>query len=191
MEAKRLTILALQTYDPTMAQMNTHIINYLKKLQRYVINYQNVAHIPEPRAIGIGKYHTIYDNLESEKGREPTIAELADAMVWAPLDIERLQTEMRSDLSMTVDTSDDGGFYYFQNPLHANKPTAEQLTVIQFVYFDADPLDKKIMEYSMPELGRSAQPLTKKAIAVKLGLTPQDVRRRQRDLGLKIKGALN
>lgn len=81
MEAKRLTILALESYDPTMAQMNTHIINYLKKLQRFVISYQNVAHIPEPRAIGIGKYQTIFENIEAEKGREPTITELADAMV--------------------------------------------------------------------------------------------------------------
>tara|TARA_Y100000310_G_scaffold61181_1_gene56482 strand:+ start:1434 stop:1679 length:246 start_codon:yes stop_codon:yes gene_type:complete len=81
MEAKRLVILGLNSYNPALAQLNTHLINYLKKLQRFVISYQNVAHIPEPRAIGIGKYHTIFDNLESEKGREPTISELADAMV--------------------------------------------------------------------------------------------------------------
>jgi len=80
MEAKKLTILALNSYNPELAQMNTHLINYLKKIQRYVIKYQNVAHIPEPRAMRIGLYHTMYDNLESEKGREPTIPELADAM---------------------------------------------------------------------------------------------------------------
>ena len=80
MEAKRLVIQALDTYNPALSQLNTHIINYLKKLQRYVITYQNVAHIPEPRAIALGRYQTIYENLESEKGREPTVSELADAM---------------------------------------------------------------------------------------------------------------
>ena len=52
---------------------------------------------------------------------------------------------MRGDLSMTMDTSDDGGFYYFQNSLD-KAPDADQLRAIQFVYFDADPLNKKIME---------------------------------------------
>jgi hypothetical protein len=87
-----------------------------------------------------------------------------------------------------MDTSDDGGFYYFQNSLD-KAPDADQLRAIQFVYFDADPLNKKIMEYHFPNLGRTSTPLTKKAIATKLGLTPQEVRRRQRAIGKQIHGA--
>ncbi|MBC8409958.1 MAG: hypothetical protein H8E12_14735 [Rhodobacteraceae bacterium] len=81
LEAKRLTIQALNSYNPALSQLNTHVTNYLKKLQRFVMNYQNVGHIPEPRAMAIGKYTTVYENIETEKGREPTITELADAMV--------------------------------------------------------------------------------------------------------------
>jgi len=80
MEAKRLAIQALDTYNPNLSQLNTHVTNYLKKIQRYVIKHQNVAQIPEPRAIALGRYLTIYENLESEKGREPTVTELADEM---------------------------------------------------------------------------------------------------------------
>lgn len=186
MEAKRLTIQALDTYDPNFGtQLNTHITNYLKKIQRYVIKHQNVAQIPEPRAIALGRYTTIYENLESEKGREPTVSELADEMKWSPLEVERLQVEQRKDLSMTMDTDDsEGGFYYFQNP---NLPTYADTQAIEFVYFDSDPIDKKIMEYSFPKFGKTITPLTKKEISQKLSLTPQEVRKRQKQLGVKIK----
>ncbi|MBC8436695.1 hypothetical protein H8D85_00060 [bacterium] len=80
MEAKSLAIQSFDSYNPALAQLNTHLTNYLKKLQRFVMSYQNVGHIPEPRAMAIGKYHTVYENIESEKGREPTIVELSDAM---------------------------------------------------------------------------------------------------------------
>ena len=163
MEAKRLTIQALDSYDPSFGtQLNTHVTNYLKKIQRYVITYQNVAHIPEPRAIAIGRYNTIYENLESEKGREPTVAELADEMQWPASEVERFQVEQRKDLSMTMDTDDsEGGFYYFQNP---NMPTHVDTQAIEFVYFDADPIDKKIMEYSFPKFGKTISPLKKKIL---------------------------
>tara|TARA_Y100000310_G_C20585684_1_gene765289 strand:- start:619 stop:1275 length:657 start_codon:yes stop_codon:yes gene_type:complete len=187
MEAKRLTILALDSYDPAKAQMNTHIINYLKKLQRHVITYQNVARIPEPRAIGIGKYQTIYDNLESEKGREPTITELADAMVWPTSEIERFQSEQRKDLSMTPADDSTTGFYYFQSPLNPELPSSDQMQAMQFVYYDSDPIDKKILEYSLPQLGFKKTPMTKKWIANKLKLTPHEIRRRQRLKGTQIK----
>tara|TARA_Y100000310_G_scaffold61181_1_gene56483 strand:+ start:1713 stop:2009 length:297 start_codon:yes stop_codon:yes gene_type:complete len=98
---------------------------------------------------------------------------------------------MRSDLSMTTSNEEDGGFYYFQNPLDRGRPDTAQLQAIQFVYFDADPLDKKILEFSVPDLGYSMTPLTKKAIAKKLHLTPQEVRRRQRLLAQQIKEITN
>jgi len=51
LEAKRLTNKAIQSYDPNKAQLNTHVINNLKKLSRFVMNYQNIGHIPEPRVL--------------------------------------------------------------------------------------------------------------------------------------------
>lgn len=189
LEAKKLAIQALESYDPNFGtQINTHVINYLKKLQRFVITYQNVAHIPEPRAIAIGKYQTIYENIESEKGREPTIHELSDAMNWAPIEVERLQSEQRKDLSITADTDDESsGFYYFQNPWDEDNAN---LQAIQFVYFDSDPIDKKIMEYTFPDLGKYEKSFTKKDIALKLNLSAQEVRKRQKAIAEKLKEVL-
>ena len=90
---------------------------------------------------------------------------------------------------MTMDTDDsEGGFYYFQNP---NVPSHIDIQAIQFVYFDADPINKKIMEYSFPQFGKTVVPLTKKDIAQKLLLTPQEVRKRQKEIGLNIKELIN
>ena len=146
LEAHRLASDSLNTYDPSKAQLNTHVTNWLKKLSRFVTNYQNVGHIPEPRALIIGKYNAIFDNLEADKGREPTITELADAMNLPPVEIERLQTELRKDLSISLpeDKEDIGGFYFHAKPGSFNKSKE----ALEFTYFDADPIDKKILEYT-------------------------------------------
>lgn len=148
LEAKRLTNKAIQSYDPNKAQLNTHVINNLKKLSRFVMNYQNIGHIPEPRVLMIGKYNTIYDNLEADLGREPTIVELADAMQVNVTEIERLQIELRKDLSMTTPGEDDeGGFYFYAQPAITD-PAKKQ--AVEFVYYDSDPINKKIIEYMFP-----------------------------------------
>jgi len=144
LEGRRLADHAIDTYDPKKAQLNTHVVNNLKKLSRFVMNYQNIGHIPEPRVLIIGKYNVIYDNLAADLGREPTILELSDAMKISVAEIERLQSELRKDLSITTPTDDgEGGFYFFAP---ASTGTVDRDEVIKFVYYDADPVDKKIME---------------------------------------------
>jgi DNA-directed RNA polymerase sigma subunit (sigma70/sigma32) len=181
-EGYKLASGAIESYDPKQAQLNTHVTNYLKKLSRFVTNYQNVGHIPEPRALMIGKYHTIFANLESDKGREPTVTELADAMQVPPAEIERLQTELRADLSMTIEEDEDeAGFYAFTRGDEAN-PIVKQ--AIETVYFEADPVDKKILEYHFGLYG--APKLKSKEIAMKLNLRDTELKSRKDKLGLEI-----
>lgn len=187
MEAKRLTYEAFDTYDPTRSQLNTHIFNYLKKLQRYVINYQNVGHIPEPRARQIGKYTTIYENLETEKGREPTVLELADYMSWAPAEVERLQKEIRNDLSIGYESGSDEDmssfFEQMSNPLAVENFQVKQ--AINFVYYDVDPIDKKILEYTFG-LGGVLR-IKDKEIINKLNISNQQLSKRKAELAKQIK----
>ena len=147
------------------------------------MNYQNIGHIPEPRILMISKYTTIFDNLEAELGREPTVMELADGLQVSVSEIERLQSELRNDLSMTLqDDGDESGFYF-----HAQGPTQDPVIkqAIEFVYFDADPVDKKIMEY-MFGLGGVLQ-LTSKNISARLHLSPGTLKKRQINIATKIK----
>lgn len=187
LEGQRLALKAISTYDPTKAQLNTHVTNNLKKLNRYVTNYQNVGHIPEPRALMIGKYNIIYANLEAEKGREPTVEELSDAMQVSIAEIDRLQSELRKDLLIDVieEDEDSVGFYEYISP-QAENPRLKD--AIEFTYFDADPVDKKILEYT---LGLHGTPRRKaKEISMLLKLSENDLKKRKLDLAQKIKELL-
>ena len=77
-EARVLALNAFDSYDPSKAQLNTHVTNHLKHLQRFVLNYQNVGKIPESRGLAISKFQNIQSNLTEDLGREPTAIELAD-----------------------------------------------------------------------------------------------------------------
>lgn len=186
LEGRRLTGEALDTYDPSFdTKLNTHVTNYLRKLSRYTNQYQNVGHIPEPRALMIGKYQTIYSNLEEEKGREPTVTELSDAMHVSQAEIERLQSEQRADLSIESIGSggeDEGGFYMYVMPDTSDPKTREAL---QFVYFDAEPVDKKILEYMFGMGGTKI--ITAKEIKAKLNLTESQLRKRRERLAKEIR----
>lgn len=183
LEGQRLAAQAIDTYDPTKSQLNTHVINYLQKLSRFVTNYQNVGHIPEPRALLIGKYKTVYANLEADKGRAPTAYELADAMDISIEEIDRLQTELRNDLSTSITAeNDETGFYEFVAPLSYDPKIKE---AIDFVYFDADPIDKKILEYT---LGLYGNPKKKgKEIAASLKISEMELKKRKTALAKQIK----
>jgi RNA polymerase primary sigma factor len=148
LEGMKLASQALDTYDPTKSALNTHVTNYLKKVSRFVTQHQNVASIPEPRALMLGKYKTIYSNLEDEKGREPTISELADAMNISQAEVERINLEQRAELGIDFESDDDegGGFFFDVNPEAQTSPTERALG---YVYFESDPVDKKILEYSL------------------------------------------
>jgi len=183
LEATRLAGNAIDTYDPSKAQLNTHVINNLKKISRFVTNYQNVGHIPEPRALLIGKYHTIYSNLHEDKGREPTATELADAMNVPVAEIDRLQSELRKDLSTSIieDDEDETGFFQYLAPTGQDPHRDE---AIEFVYYDADPVDKKIMEKTLGLYGN--QQMTAKDIALSLKLTDAELKKRKEYIAKQI-----
>lgn len=187
LESYKLVSHAIDTYDPSKAQLNTHVINNLKKLSRFVTTYQNIGHIPEPRALLIGKYNNIYDNLQNDLGRDPTVEELADAMNLPVIEIERLQLELRKDLSMELPSAeeDGGGFYMYVRPDDLD-PRKKQ--ALEFVYFDADPVDKKILEYTFG-LGGT---LKKKSneIVKELRLSDAELKRRKINLAKNIKELL-
>lgn len=186
-EGKKLASDAIDSYNPKKSQLNTHVTNYLKKLSRFVTNYQNVGYIPEPRALMIGKYKTLYDNLEADKGRPPTAAELADALHVSIMEIERLQTELRNDLSANMDAPDEGesGFYEYLSPLEEDPKLKE---AIEFVYFDTDPINKKILEMTFGLYGNFKSDFP--AIQNTLQLNPAEFKKRKDELALKIKELL-
>lgn len=187
LETKRILSDAIETYDPAQSQLNTHVTNYTKKLYRFVSNYQNIGKIPEPRALLIGRYNTIYDNLNSDKGREPTVVELADSMNLPAIEIERLQIELRSDLGMP-DAGEGGeeGDSFFDLTQHTEEDFQKK-QAIEIIYYESDNTDKKVLEYIFGMGG--VTPLdSDKEIAFKLNLTPSALKKRKEKLAVKIRG---
>ena len=184
-EARVLALNAFDSYDPAKAQLNTHVTNHLKHLQRFVLNYQNVGKIPESRGLAISKFQNIQSNLTEDLGRDPTAVELADELKWSIPEVERMTVELRKDLTImqVEDAMDSGGFY---DDTIEERP--EVLNALEFVYFDASPEEKKILEYSFGIKGQKKEPLS--TIALKLGKTESYVRNRQKKLALSIKGAI-
>ena len=187
LEGQRLASMAIDCYDPNKSQLNTHVMNYLQKLSRFVNTYNNVGHIPEPRILLIGKYNNIKSNLEADKGREATLTELSDAMQLPILEIERLQTELRKDLSTTLiaEDEDDTGFYEYTENI-GNDPKLKE--AIDFVYFDADPVDKKILEKTLGLYGNIK--VTGKDLTRSLFITDADLKKRKEKLAKEIKELL-
>jgi DNA-directed RNA polymerase specialized sigma subunit len=132
----------------------------------------------------IGKYNTIFANLEEDKGREPTVTELADAMHVPQVEIERLQNEQRSDLHMEFPSDDDeaGGFHSYVMP-ETEDPALKQ--AINFVYFDSGSLDKKIIEYWFGYGG--TERLSAKDLKKKLGLSETELRKRRKSISKQIR----
>ncbi len=145
-EARMLALNAFKSYDPSKAQLNTHVTNHLKHLQRYVLTYQNVGKIPEHRGIAISRFQNVRENLAEDLNREPTEVELADALQWSPAEVERMQSELRSDLSISSNSDDGdemGGFFDY-----TLKSTDTLKEAIEFVYFDSSAERKKLLEYT-------------------------------------------
>jgi len=177
-EARRLTINAFDTYNPNKgAGLSTHVTNHLKHLQRYVLTYQNVGKIPEHRGIAISRYQNIRDNLEQEMNRPPTTTEVSDSLGWAPAEVERMETEMRQDLSIGTGREDTSSF--FDASFNTTDKTKE---ILHFLYYSptTDSLTKKVMEY---RFGFGGTPIILTSeIVQKLKINESQVR----DIGAKI-----
>lgn len=148
LRALALTKKAFETYDPSKSQLNTHVTNSLKKLNRFVYEYQNIGKIPEHRILRITQYKAIKDQLRDQLLREPTTMEIASEMKIPPIEVERLETELRQDLTIRNEKEgeeDGGGGGFFLDPQLRTNLTTE---AIHFVYYSmTDPTDQKLMEY--------------------------------------------
>ncbi len=180
-EARKLALEAFKTYDPSKAQLGTHVTNHQKHLQRYVLNYVNIGKIPENRALAVGKFQKIKQNLMEDLGREPNTIELADSLTWAPREVERMENELRKDLAITTGGEEEA---FFENIMFSTDTTEELLF---FVYYESDPEEKLILEYTFGFGGKPK--LEVKDIALHIGKPEVYVRRKRTKLAEKVNNA--
>lgn len=178
-QAKKRSIEAIKGYDPTKdVKLTTHIVNSLQKLYRENYKYQQAVRLSEELQRGTGNYAKSKEDLAFRLQREPTAAEVADDLGWPISKVERIERQARGEIfgqDLEYDPTDI--------ELNESDPR------IDYVYFDLDPTDQMIMEYSTGYGGKAILP--KKDIADKLGISAAAVTQRSKKIADKLMQVLN
>lgn len=101
-EAKKWTIKAIQTYDPSKGTaLATHVQNYLPKVRRLNYKFQNAARLPENMHLQFSQFRTATSHLEDSLNREPTDEEVAKELGWSKPQVVKFKGSLYEDLSET------------------------------------------------------------------------------------------
>lgn len=173
-EAKKQALMAFVSYNPKKgASLKTHVGHRMAKLFRYVAKRQNIGTIPEHRVAKIGTYEKTRETLHEEKGREPTIIELADELSWSPKEVSRMEAERRKDLGHTLSFQD-----------HAFIDFNPNMEAINFAYYSLSPQEQLVYDYSVGAHGRARSKNSE--IAKRLGVSPSQISKLKKNIVIKI-----
>lgn len=157
-EAKRLAVEAIESFSQTGgASLATHVSNRLKKLSRLSYTHQNVARLPEYQTL---KHRTFTDaqaKLTDKFGRDPTHTELADELQWSRGAVKNFQHSLRREF---LESGEMPPFFDQEK---------EDSSMIDYVYHDLSPQQKKIFEHTTGYGG--AKVLNNPELTKKLKLT--------------------
>lgn len=174
-QARKLTLDAFHSFDPKKgAQLQTHVVNQLKGLDRFVNTYREDVRMPVEKVHLANKVYRTKQELELELGREATAGEISD----------------RSGVGLST----VGSLKRFQAGLYSNnelsgfaQPVREDLNHQQiaadFLYHDLTPQQQLVFAYSTGYGGKSTLPPGQ--IATKLGVSAARVSSIKNDIADK------
>lgn len=172
-KAKRLAVEALDSYNPNKGvALSTHVVSRLRKLSRTAYTYQNVARIPEHQQLKIHTYNVAQSNLEDKLGRTPTVDELQDELGWSRKHLSDFQRAYKRK-------------EYIESEAHPGVDESDDDKMVDFLYHDLDPTQKKIFEHTTGYL--NAPILNNTQITKKLGISQGQLSYQKRLLINKIK----
>ena len=177
-KAKRLTIQAINGYDPSRAKLRTHLLSQLQGLRRMSAKEEQVLNIPEQVLLDLGGLRESENQLRDKLSREPSDLELADHTGLSRKRIAYLRTMKPSFAEGRLLRVDDEGTSLNQPAIENQSGANKGLSAWhEFVYYDLDPLDQQIMEHT---LGMHNKPvLSNQMIAKKLNLSAGAISQRK------------
>lgn len=188
-DLKKNALKAFNNYDPSKGTtLRTHVTNMLRRSQRTVGLYQNMAYIPEEKRFLISPINTARDTLFDEKGSDPTHQEIADYLNKNPQMIAgRIQGKITPKLIQNVakyqikDIPDAG----FEDDPTKNIGSGD-IQVAKMLPMALEPREKDFYEYYM---GLNGKPKINKIsdIGRRLGLSPTQASRMHRKIINKFK----
>lgn len=156
---------ALKSYNPQSgAALSSWVFGRMRALQRYMREEQDIAHIPDNRAVEIGRLRERTLFLTDQLGRDPSTEELSDDLNIPIKKLGQLQRELRRD-------------YMAENGLDAFTDVddmAELEDRARSLQMDLSGEQQVILEHVMGLFGK--QRLTIAQLAKKLNKTENQVR---------------
>jgi hypothetical protein len=136
LEAKKLSLKAFASFDPSKARLNTHLTNNLKGLSRIVYTHTNPARMPEHQVLKLSTFMSAKQGLEEKLGREPTTQELGEDLAWGDGEVARYAGQIRTGYSTSQ-----------PQPPGFDRYDADKV-FLDFVYNDLVDQDKIVFEHT-------------------------------------------
>jgi DNA-directed RNA polymerase specialized sigma subunit len=172
-QARLFAAEAVKKFDPSSgANLRTWTQSQLQSLQRFRRENQGPVKVPDRAAIDAWAIERASRELEDEFGREPDVKMLADR---SGLSVKRIAAVRKTTRPVAAAEQ-----MYDEGETHPDF-LGEAL---EYVYDEADPIDRKIIEMTT---GYGGSPImAKKEIAARLGISPSQVTRRSDRIGQKL-----
>jgi DNA-directed RNA polymerase specialized sigma subunit len=155
-EARRLTVEAFYSFNPKAgATLSTYLASRLPKVSRLVYSQINTARLSETKTLQVATVLRATNELKDLYGRDPTHDELADHLSWTPKKLASFQQHFQRN-------------EFVESEAHPEFDGKED-HLVDFIYSDLTPLQKKIFEYTSGYGGTKIIP--GKDILKKLNLT--------------------
>jgi DNA-directed RNA polymerase specialized sigma subunit len=172
-EAKKWTIHAINTYDPSKGtQLSTHVTNYLQKVRRMNYRYQNAARLSENNQLIFHKYNNAQQGLSERLSRDPSDEEMAAELGWSKKAVIKFKSGI------------------FQDIVESSKEKASE-----YSRFDTGrPLFEHMMDQLSPEeqlIMKHTGDMTSNELAAKLGVNVNRLNYLKGKMVKKLKGIQN
>jgi DNA-directed RNA polymerase specialized sigma subunit len=160
-------------YDPSKGtNVKTFTYETMKRIPRIAASQKHGIHVPESADYDLRRLRGVEQDLLDKLGREPTEAELGDALGLSPSRIQKVRERYgKAELTESMNLATGAGSASAKNDNDVEDPALKLW--IQYTVDSLSPRDRKIYEW----LTR-ARPLPKTEIAKRLGISPAAVTQR-------------
>lgn len=166
---------AVQKYDPASgASLPTWVSGQLMQLRRFKRSVNQPVKVPERIQLDAYTLSKAEQDFIDKYDREPDLDELAD---HAKMPIRRINKIRKTFRAMPSQSAIGEGMTQSESDFG--------LEALDYIYKDADKIDRKIIEMKLGYGGRY-EPMEPKRIAIQLGLTPSQLTRRSAKLALRL-----
>lgn len=174
-EIKKQTLKALETWNPALSQMNTHITNQATKVLREVYKFQNPTRLAEESHLKVPVFQNVRTNLREQLGYEPTSLDIAREMNIGVTEAQRLMAGARRDMSIV-----DGGAKW--------KPTEDQKMseILDLIQYELNAQQRQVLERTFGRGTFAGQQQSTAQIAAAMGLPPTEISQLKNEIGAKI-----